>query len=1582
MRYKLHYSLLAYALALASISGTAYAFDDHTGYAVSDNDELGIGLYSFELGDTIKNFSLVQALNADRIASGYLLDNTYYYIDYSQVYNGYKTQALYAYDLDSKATRMVADYGGAQNGPIAGHLTYDYQTKTMYGLDFFNGGSNLVTLDLDNGTIKKTQPLTFDALCDAAKASGSVSESMHVMASNYDGDFYGVSYWGALYKINQHTGVCQYIGTLDYNPGTAFMYTGDDLFFDEDTNRLFMRFTFYNWNTSSWGYELVQIDLKTAHVTRFANLDAKYKAVHGICVPFTVAAASAPAKVQNLTLTPAVAGGLGVTLNWDNPSKTYGRGGTLEDLDYVLVYRDGEKVDSIAHPAIGGHQTWTDANITERGYYTYKIVGGNAMGRGDRASVSAYIGNGDPLGVSDLKAVENGDNASLTWTAPTEGKLNSYINTDALTYDVIRFANSDTEGKKVAEGIKATSFEDNTLDSIAKYKYAVVAHTEKYQSDSIWTAPVVAGPAFRVPAAIGFRSNDEFGLWTTVDANGNGITWAYQNPGWRTDGGAYMAYNYDELAAADWLISPRVRLEAGKHYKMTFDATPGSKKIVETLAISMGQGADIAKQDSIDQFDIVADGKVSLRTNLPVVKATGDYNLGFYYRSYMSTGYQLTLNNVNVEEDHEGYVSGKVTSAGGKPIAGATVYADAGAFKATTDEKGAYTLNYLPAGKHTVNIIALGYADAQKEVNVDEYQTATVDFPMTALPVYTVSGVVKDVAGDPVAGADVTLSGYDSKSATTDADGKFSFAGVYKNSNYAVTVDKNKYVEATKSFGVEADTNLGTISLDDNVKSAGAVSVTADDSKAEVTWDAPANDPVAQRIDDGTITTSVGISSATSNTMFGVVKRAPATVYGIQFFIDGTASVTHYSVGLTIFDLDENGEPTTNILYSNTYVPATDGQWNSYTLPAPVDAPNGYYIAISSSSYLLVGIDGAGDAERYPFAEHVNCFTPDYTTGKFMYLDSQSNEKFHHNFLIRPVAAPKSVAEDATEFKSPRFIKHVEDKADCEQPELQSKTYSDSRIAEPATSGMMKTIQQRVRYNVYRMKSSDIDNEPSWTLLSEKQQARSYADNDWTSLQQGTYAYAVKAVYTGDKVADAVKSDTVGNKMLTDLKFHVTTNTPDNESYGAHVELIAGGGVHHYEGVADDNGDVTIAKVWKTNYDVVVSLDGFVSQTDKIDVSKDNAYSFGYKLEEDRKQPSNLYIEDGATAGSKVFAWNYPDVFFDDFEGHNDFAINSPGSIGWQYVDGDGAETGAVYNYTWPGLGSPMAFMVFNASATSPSVKNMGLNLEAYSGEKCLTDWAAYQVANDDWLITPQLHFQKDFKFSFYAAGMDYNSPEKFEVMYSTTDARPESFVAVGDPRSTSSYYQQYTFDIPKEAKYVALHSISDQQRVFRVDDVTFGLAEAMNVPYYLSRHAAAARQPLRSPSLDGLYEVYLDGNLVAQQDETSYLFEGLSEGSHTAGVVASYTSGKTAMSTIDFTVSASTGVDAVPGGALRATLSDGILKLTGNYTDVHVYAADGRSLPLSRLSSDTYRVNGASGVIVVRIVTGNGEKTMKFNVR
>lgn len=1560
----------------------ACAQEVRTAYAITDKGDYedGKGIYTFDIGDTINNIKRLQALNVESVSGGLLLDGIYYYMEYQQVYNGYKSLGFYSVDMDTKTVKQIADYGGTLSGPIASSLSYDYQNDEIYALYGFNGGEELAKVDRNTGTISSLGKLTFDVLNSAAQSS-SVGENIHVMTSTYDGDFYGVSYWGSLYKINVHTLQCQYIGTLDYNPGQAFMYTSDCLFYDNDTDRLFLRYTTYNWTTSEWLYEVLQIDTKTAHVTRFADLK-KVNGLNSISVPFTVAEASAPAKVQNLKLAVGDKGALTATLEWDNPSKTYGRGGTLEDLDYILVYRDGVLVDSLANPVIGAHQIWADGNITERGYYTYKIVAGNDMGRGDRTTIGRYVGAGDPLPVTDLKLSRVGSGAALSWTAPTEGVLDSYIDVASLNYDIIRFKDSNPKGETIQKAYKETSCKDESISTMGKYTYAIVPHTSNATGDTLKTEAMVLGPAYTIPCSFGFNTEDEFNLWTVIDANGNYSTWQWSNGLYGSLLGATVSYYYDDLAAADWLFSPRVKFEAGKRYKLTFDAKPGSKKITETLAITFGDKPLIENQDSVTQFDIVSDETVRLRANLPQVDTAGEYNVGFFYRSYLAANYKLSVGNVKIEEDHEGYVSGKVVS-NGRPVEGATVIADAGKFVATTDASGTYRLDYLSQGEHTVRVYALGYRDRESPVTVDEYETSTLDFEMQALPEHTVEGQVKDVADDPVAGAKVVVSGYNSYETETDATGHFSINGVYENGNYSISVTKNKLLEGNKNFGVTGDTDLGVITLLDNQKPAGKVSVDATSSGAEVTWKAPANDAVEDRIDDGTLTTSVGISNASSNTMFGVVKREPASVSGVNFYIDGTSSVTHYSVVLNIFNLDENGNPTDSLLYRNTYIPVTDGQWNSYTLPAPVDAPNGYYLALSYSGYLLVGIDGAGDSSKYPFVEGVNCFTPDYTTGEYLYLESQQNTAYHHNFLIRPIAAPFTVPEDSTEFKGDENkgmrLVYRNNAEEASYIELDAKDYPDTIHTEDLAGRPALTPQSRIRYNVYRMSTRDVSDESKWTLVSEKQPERKYSDTDWKALPQGTYNYAVKAVYTENVEATAALSDSVGNKMLTNVSVHLKTLTPDNEAYGAKVTL--NDGTHVFSGIADDNGDVNIPDVWKSKYNISVALDGFKSLSKDADLSENDSYELSYEIEEDRIKPCNLVIDDEDVPGERLFIWNYPNRFDEDFESHDDFAINSPGTIGWQYIDGDGAETGGFSYYTWPGAFSPMAYMVFNPWATTPDMHTQMTNMLPLSGEKALTAWASYGAQNDDWIITPKLHFGQDFRFSFYASSTDSYNCESIEVGYSTSDTNPESFTMVQDSVDVPAYFTLYSYDIPKEAKYVAVRCVSDSKRVLLIDDISFGISDVADVPYNLLR-PAASNAPHKSPALEGLYEVYLDGVKVAQQDQTEYLFTGLSEGNHTAGVIASYTSGKTEMSTIEFSVNTGTGISAVENSGRKVYIENGMLTINGSYDRVQMASVDGKVIPVNKTGEHVFSLTGVpSGVYILSIYDKGKSSVMKIRV-
>lgn len=175
---------------------------------------------------------------------------------------------------------------------------------------------------------------------------------------------------------------------------------------------------------------------------------------------------------------------------------------------------------------------------------------------------------------------------------------------------------------------------------------------------------------------------------------------------------------------------------------------------------------------------------------------------------------------------------------------------------------------------------------------------------------------------------------------------------------------------------------------------------------------------------------------------------------------------------------------------------------------------------------------------------------------------------------------------------------------------------------------------------------------------------------------------------------------------------------------------------------------------------------------------------------------------------------------FDDFEEHEDFAINSPGKVGWSYLDMDNDKTYVIGNYIYRNSGAPMAFQVWVPSKTVPAYTNKkGL---PHKGNKCLVSMATIGNKRNDWLISPDLtsyHFAEDFTLSFWARSMTASyGIEKVKIGYSTTNKDISSFTflnngeAVEIPESSAAHPEMYyfSFSIPKEARYVAINCVTD----------------------------------------------------------------------------------------------------------------------------------------------------------------------------
>ncbi len=191
-----------------------------------------------------------------------------------------------------------------------------------------------------------------------------------------------------------------------------------------------------------------------------------------------------------------------------------------------------------------------------------------------------------------------------------------------------------------------------------------------------------------------------------------------------------------------------------------------------------------------------------------------------------------------------------------------------------------------------------------------------------------------------------------------------------------------------------------------------------------------------------------------------------------------------------------------------------------------------------------------------------------------------------------------------------------------------------------------------------------------------------------------------------------------------------------------------------------------------------------------------------------------------------------PLTISDDFEGHEAFAINSPGTVGWTYIDGDGSTTGAISNYnTWTNAHSEMAFIVFDPTQvqytnnTSQTLASRA-RVTAHSGNQFLASFYAATPPNDDWIVSPELNFAENFTFSFYCRGGHSTYTETFEVLYSTTTNDQSSFTntlessgSVTGGTNVSWTLKSYT--VPATAKYVAIHCTSNDQYYFCVDDIT-----------------------------------------------------------------------------------------------------------------------------------------------------------------
>jgi len=832
--------------------------------------------------------------------------------------------------------------------------------------------------------------------------------------------------------------------------------------------------------------------------------------------------------------------------------------------------------------------------------------------------------------------------------------------------------------------------------------------------------------------------------------------------------------------------------------------------------------------------------------------------------------------------ENMGALTGTVSDLSG-PLEGVKVQVAGYNLYTFTDENGQYTLPYLMPGGCELEISLYGYYNSTiSDIKIVTATTTKEDITLQVIPQsYAMSGTVTEShTGNPLEGVIISLSGYADYSVATDENGVYNFAGIYGSNGFMYEVEGylKDYVIFSSEVEINQNISVYNIELSEIAIPVGNIIATEsnDGNAAIISWSQPTL--VDFRYDSGLNAGQRGFQISMpyidrNYSVMGSVFRTKAQVDEVSWYLKDEGG-PHNQINVFIFDLDENGNPTSNILY-HAVVPNTDMTWNTHVLHRPVSTPNGFMVAVSYLGFVALGTDVP--SEEYPFVPQTQYYANDYTTGAFGSMDSSMQE----SFMLRAKGIDLGFSKESS-----CDIMTTPALSDDEQG-VESIIFIEN--APYMTDTPIYSLEENYRglqnYTIYRLKEGEPQTE--WIKIADDCTETIFTDNGWAMLDYGFYQYAVVAQY--DNVTSVAKGSNIIPK---DMMVEYTVNITDTERkpiIGAIVKLTPQtADLSKFYIATSENASVTFPSVWRGKYDLTITLDGYkVYSAVDIDINN-TGQSHNAQLEEIIIRPYGLEVVQIDKDVS--FSWNNgTDAFFDDMESHENFIYEGINS--YTLIDNDGLPTyGFGSGYSFDNEGYIGSYIVFNPSQMMPSWNHDMVDMRPHSGDKFLACFSTVKDANDDWLILPKIKVIEGMKFTFWAKTFLKNiNFEWLRIGVSTTGTMPAdfSFIQTEDYIEVPQEWTEYSFDLsPYVGKniHLSINCISEDVFFLMLDDISVSNPNA---------------KPTRATAS---YTIYLDENEVASGlQETEYIFKDVTQGIHTAGVKTIYSSGESEITNIDF---------------------------------------------------------------------------------
>lgn len=293
----------------------------------------------------------------------------------------------------------------------------------------------------------------------------------------------------------------------------------------------------------------------------------------------------------------------------------------------------------------------------------------------------------------------------------------------------------------------------------------------------------------------------------------------------------------------------------------------------------------------------------------------------------------------------------------------------------------------------------------------------------------------------------------------------------------------------------------------------------------------------------------------------------------------------------------------------------------------------------------------------------------------------------------------------------------------------------------------------------------------------------------------------------------------------------------------------------------------------------------------------------------------------------------------------------------------DGYSTAYFNDFHFPYDDTPKGWQILGDAEMTELMTSAGMDnlyIHANSGNNMiaafvpLSFYVGADLQADKWLISPMVKGGSELKFMMSNGWDGYQ--ETVEVMYSTTDDNPESFVSLDKLLLLSAQWKEYSYTLPDDARYFAIvyRSVTGGTFFVMLDDIEY--------------------EPVESAYTIEGYDILRDGltvteNAAARGSWTdAYVVPETGAVYNVVPVVSRNGSVSRGFKSNDAHATRS-GVADILDGAVKVAAGKGYITVSGcDGSDVTVTTADGINIASKRGVSGTETIRVAAGVYVVRV--------------